>query len=305
MEVIEEKVWQEKYRPIHVAEVISIHTEKILKQLENPKSIQNFLFHSRIGGTGKTSMAKAIIKDLGCDFKALNASKDRSIDTIRTTINDFCCSTSSNSNLKKCVWMDEGEKLTKDAMDALKNMIETYSSNAFFIFTTNNINKINQPMQSRFNVMEFGRPEKTTIGLYLHNICIKENMKYDSDAIDKLRDIHYPSIRCMVNHLQDLKLDNKDVIRENITSASKEFDLLWELIKQKKYNDVRTTIIKDSYDVLLFNKYIFEKIIDDTIPFGISAKIIKIVARNERDFGLGADKTITFVASLPEIMAVF
>ena len=114
-------IWNEKYRPNTVSNVISPHTSKIKKYLKNPLSLPNFLFYSKVGGTGKSSMAKAIVNNLGCDVLTLNASADRSIENIRTRVKDFARSKSTNG-VRKCVFMDEGEKLTKDAMDALKNI---------------------------------------------------------------------------------------------------------------------------------------------------------------------------------------
>jgi replication factor C small subunit len=103
---IKEMIWQEKYRPVHVKDVICDFNEQILKAITNPLSMQNYIFYSRTGGTGKTSMSKAIINDLQCDYLNLNASDERSIDTIRTKVKDFMRTTSTNPNVKKCIlWM--------------------------------------------------------------------------------------------------------------------------------------------------------------------------------------------------------
>ena len=98
---------------------------------------------------------------------------NRSIQNIREKVKHFARTQSSNG-LKKAIVMDECEKLTKDAMDALKNMIEEYAENTFYIFTTNNLSKINQPMQSRFIIYEFAQPNKHDIYSYLENICKSE-----------------------------------------------------------------------------------------------------------------------------------
>ena len=299
---IKSMVWQEKYRPSNVVNVISVHTPKIIKQLENPMEMQNFLFHSRTGGTGKTSMARAIITDLKCDFLALNASKDRSIDMIRSKVNDFCVSQTSNPNTKKCVWMDEGEKLSKDAMDALKNMIETYASNAFFVMTTNNIDKINQPMQSRFNVMEFSRPKKEHVEHYLREICEAEKIPFMDDAIELIVNMHYPSIRKMINALQDLHLDGRRVEKQNIIKGTESHETLWKLVCEKKFTDAKKTIIIDAIDCLDFNKYVFNIACNSDIPVKQQIKLIQLCAKNERDFKMGADATIVMLATIPEMM---
>lgn len=300
-----DKIWQEKHRPQTVKDVISVHTPKILKHLENPLAIQNFLFHSRIGGTGKTSMAKAIKNDLKCDYLMLNASKDRSIEIVRTKVADFCMSKSNNPNAKRMVWMDEGEKLTKDAMDALKNMIEMYEANAFFVFTTNDINKIPQPMQSRFNVMEFSQPDKQEVVAYIKKVLDSEEQIYDIEAIVKLVDQEYPSIRAMVNRLQDMVIEGKPIIEENIVKDTAFFDSIWEQIKTLDFKAVKKVLYEKGVDCEGLNKHLFFKVAyEGQLDLKKEIKILQILARNERDFRLGADSAIVFVPSVAEIMLV-
>jgi DNA polymerase III delta prime subunit len=293
-------IWNEKYRPTMVDEVISKHTLTIKKYLENPSSIPNFLFYSKIGGTGKSSMAKAIVKDLGCDVLTLNASADRSIDNIRNKVKDFARSKSSN-NIKKCVFMDEGEKLTKDASDALKNMIEEYATNTFYIFTTNNIDKINQPMQSRFICMEFTQPDKEQIFMFLKNICDKEEVVYDDVSLKTLVDKKYPSIRSMINYLQDCKMQDNAV--GSIRSCDELFNDYWKLVVEQKFNELRKIIIEEGVDVEGFNYHIFYNIAP-TLDLKKQVKLIQICAGLEKDFKFGCDKVMVFIAGLVNIFMV-
>jgi len=301
---IKNKIWNEKYRPEKVENVISIHTNKILKYLENPESIPNFLFYSKIGGTGKSSMAKAIVKNLGCDVLTLNASADRSIDNIRNKVKTFAMSKSTN-NLKRCIFMDEGEKLTKDAMDALKNMIEEYSSNTFYIFTTNNIEKINQPMRSRFIECEFTQPNRDEIKTFLKSICDKEDLKYEDVAIDKLVSLNYPSIRNCINKLQDLKTQALSVAITNITASDEHFNECYELIRKQEFKELHKKIMSGELNVETFNSWIFEKVIEENIDTKQQFKIINVCAKNERGFKIGADVKIIFISGLIEMMSVY
>jgi len=295
-------IWNLKYRPSTVKNVVSPHTQTILKYLENSQSIPNFLFHSTIGGTGKTSMAKAIVKDLGCDYLMLNASEDRSIQTIREKVKHFARTQSSNG-LKKAIVMDEGEKLTKDAADALKNMIEEYGENTFYIFTTNNISKINQPMQSRFVCYEFSQPDKHDIYTYLENICNSEKMNYVEGALNKLIDINYPSIRKCVNYLQDLKIQEKDVLINNIKKADEEFLKIWAMIKDKKFIELKKYLYENGTDCLMLNRWIFDNLFNEKFELKTLIKLVQLSARNEKEMK-GADKTIIFIGTLPEMMSV-
>lgn len=296
--------WVEKYRPNKVKNVISNHTEKIYKALEDPMSIQNYLFYSRIGGTGKTSTMKAIQKELGCDYLNINASEERSIEMIRTRVKDFMRSKSVNSNSKKMVMLDEGEALTRDAMMALKNMIEEYSDNVFFVITTNNIDKIPQPMQSRFNILHFTKPNKDQIRGYLSTICEDEKMQYNDDALQKLINLHYPSIRCMIQVLQDLKTQNKNVTIENITSIDDEWVKVWEDIKNKKYNKILKEVNENTLDIQSFVNWLFHYMVEyDDITKKI--KIIQILRDMQYDFKIGVDESISFMAHAGRMMLVF
>jgi replication factor C small subunit len=262
MNDLKSMIWQEKYRPKSVADVITPFKEQIISAMSNPMSLQNFIFYSRMGGTGKTSLSKAMVNDLKCDYLSLNASDERSIDTVRSKVKDFMLTQSSNSGCKKCIIMDEGEKLTKDASDALKNMMEEYSSNCFIILTTNNLSKISEPLQTRFKILEFTQPNKEDVWNYLQGICLNENLEFTPEGLFKLIDIHYPSIRKMVNHLQDLFNQGKSVIEDNVLKNTEVYDGLWGMIKSQKYNELKHKIITEGVDCEELNKFIFD-VVDD------------------------------------------
>lgn len=302
MEDLKNLVWQEKYRPKKVEDVITNYKEQILNAMKNPKSIQNYIFYSRIGGTGKTSIAKAIVRNLDCDVLNMNASADRSIENVRTKVKDFMLTLSKNPNSKKCVLLDEGEKLTKDAADALKNMMEEYSNNVFILMTTNDINKIPAPLQTRFKVLEFVQPNKDEVFKYLKNICKNENLEYDVEGINKIIEINYPSIRLMVNHLQDLFNQNQKVTIENVKRDDEIYEEIWKLIQESNYTKVKTKILSEGIDVVGLNRYIFNSL--DSLGLLKEIKIVPLLARNERDFGLGADKPLIFINTLIDMIKV-
>ena len=300
--ILVNEIWQEKYRPTTVKDVISPFNTQILNAMKNPMMIQNYIFYSRIGGTGKTSMSKAIVNDLKCDVLNLNASNERSIDTIRTKVKDFMIGQSSNTDCKKCIIMDEGEKLTKDAADALKNMMEEYSSNAFIILTTNNLQKIPGPLQTRFKIFEFVQPNKQNIHEYIQNICEVEKLEYNGLGINKLLDIHYPSIRKMVNHLQDLKNQNIALTPQSVEKDKSLYDFIWKLIIKEDYINAKKEIISRGVDCSVLNHFIFGEI--DKLKLVHNIQIVQILANNEYKFSVGADKNIVFIASIVSIIKV-
>ena len=164
-------IWTEKYRPKKVSDMVGNFKDKILKYLEHPESLPHFLLHSKTPGTGKTTLAKAIINELRCDHIILNSSDDRKIDVIRDKVKEFAMTQSSVPGLRKCVFMDEFDGMLKASQEALRNLMETYASNVFFILTCNNINKVHDAIQSRCKSISFSYPSDDEVVLYLEDIC--------------------------------------------------------------------------------------------------------------------------------------
>jgi len=270
--------------------------EKILKYLDSPESIPHFLLYSKTPGTGKTTLAKAIINDLGCDALVLNSSDDRKIDVVRDKVKEFSMTQSSKEKLRRCVFLDEFDGMLKASQDALRNIMETYSSNVFFILTCNNINKIIDPLKSRCILIPFAYPEKAEIKVYLENICNKEGMKYSDEGIDKLIELNYPSIRNCVLALQDLYTDEKDVTSENIRQVDEIFEVMWNKLQEKDWVSIKKEVLQTTIDPRDLNNYFWKKALDTE-----NLKLIQITCRNEKDIAWGADAKIIFVTSIIEM----
>ena len=93
-------VWTEFYRPKKVSDIVGDFKDKIEKYLKDPASCPHFLFYSKSPGTGKTSLSKAIIKELGCDYLILNSSDDRKIEVVRQKVKEFSLTKSSKPGLR-------------------------------------------------------------------------------------------------------------------------------------------------------------------------------------------------------------
>ncbi len=296
-------LWQEKYRPNRVSNVVGGSKEKVGLYLKTPENIPNFLFVSSTPGTGKTTMAKAIINELNCNYLILNSSDERGVDTIREKVKDFAKTQSSNG-IRKCVFLDESDGLTPVAQQSLRNLMETYSKNVFFILTCNYESKIIEPLINRCVKIEFNKPERIDIINYLTNICKKEDLKYSEEGICKLIDINYPSIRGMVNILQDLKNQGKEVSPENITVKDEAFKKIWANIKNLKFTEVWECIKRGEIDVEIFNKWLFYEIgRDSELELVKKMKILRILAENERTMRFG-EPIIIFSGSLVDMISV-
>lgn len=292
-------MWTEKYRPKKISEMVGDFKIKILKYLENPKAIPHFLLFSKTPGTGKTTLAKAIINELGCDALILNSSDDRKIDTIREKVKEFSMTQSTDKKLKRCVFLDEFDGMLKASQEALRNVMETYANNVFFILTCNNINKVIMPLQSRCIKIAFAYPDKDEIYLYLEQVCQKEEMTFTKEGLQQLIQMNYPSIRNCVLKLQDMKIEELDVTPETVKPVDGMFGDLWERFLKKDWKYIKKIVMKSTIDPRELNSYFWEKALYSEPT---KLKVVQITCRNEKDISWGANAQIIFVTSIFEMM---
>lgn len=270
--------------------------ELVTNYLKDEKAIPHFLLYSKTPGTGKTTLAKAIINELGCDALILNSSDDRKIETIRDKVKEFAMTKSSQENKRRCVFLDEFDGMLKASQEALRNIMETYVSNVFFILTANNINKVIDPLKSRCKIISFAYPKKEEILQYLITICKGEDLQYDEAALNELINLNYPSIRNCVISLQDIKTAGKTVVMETIKANDDEFMQYYALLKANKWRELKQVVIESRIDTRELNTFFWKKALDED-----NLKVIQICCRNEKDIAWGADPKIVFVTSIIEL----
>ena len=295
----ENKIWSEKYRPKLVKNVVGNFKDKILKHIQNPEAIPNFLLYSKAPGSGKTTLSKAIINELGCDYLIINSSDDRKIDTVREKVKNFALTQSSKLGKKRCVFLDEFDGMLSASQNALRNVMETYASNVFFLLTCNNINKVIEPIQSRCISIPFAYPDKSEIYTYLEKICVEEKMDYTEDGINKLINKNYPSIRNCVLALQDLWTQGKQVTPDTVVTTNAIFEELWVALKKKDWRTLKETVMATEVDPRELNSYFWNKCLDDD---NLNIKMIQILCRNEKDIASGSDPKVIVVTSLIELV---
>ena len=304
MNNLKDIAWSEKYRPKTLDDVVGTHIEKIKSYIQNFQCMPNILFFSRIPGSGKTSTCRAIVNDLKVEALFLNASDERGIEVIRGKIKDYARSMSMNGK-RKIIILDEMYALTNDAQMALRALMEEYSSNVVFLLTCNFEHKIIAPLKSRCINIELSTPDKLDILNFLDGICKAENIETEEGALEKLINDNYPSIRDCVNILQDIKVSGKKLTKSEITK-NPEIVKFIDLVKAKKYEDVRKMVYTGGIDVLKANRYLWDFINseDNKMTTENKIKLIQILANNERDFSFGVDNNIVFVSRIPELMKV-
>jgi replication factor C small subunit len=246
---------------------------------------------SKSPGTGKTTLAKIIARELKADHLYLNASDERGIDVIRFKVKEFACTVSFNKNAPKIVHLDEADGLTKEAQDILRNIMEEFSDNCRFILTANNYNKIVQPLRSRCKEVQLISPPREEIKKRLEFICKEEKLKISSPDMDKLIEAHYPDIRSMINVLDSyLKFGIL-----NIESAENINREIIALLKQKKYSEARKVWLSKQINYNDSVKIIFELLWNDPqIPKSSREPIVYEVAETSYRMAVGADQEITF-----------
>ncbi len=291
-------IWEHKHRPTNVEDLATQHVPLIVENLKNPSAFPNCLFYSAMGGTGKTTLAKIIINELNADYIMLNSSKDRGIDIVRGKVTDFCSSRSTNPGTKKVVWLDEANKLTKDALDSLKSLIDMYGSYVIFILTTNSMREFEPAFLTRFPLtLDFSNPDKELVVKYLHKICELEEMGAEPTELLNIVDAYYPSVRMMVNSLQLLKSTSTPV-REFSKSHIDCNELLFGYLILKDYDVVIKYVVENNIDVVSFNNYLFNRVVSSNYSIILKQHLIKVLADNEINFKMGADPVTIFVASI-------
>ena len=232
------QLFTEKYRPKNLEDLIL--PDRVMSKFKDGL-VQNMLFAGS-PGTGKTSCAKAIVNQFNLPYLYINASTDTSVDVIRTRIIDFCSTVSimDAPGSFKVVILDEVDGVSDQFFKALRATMEQFASNSRFIATCNYINKLPDPILSRFEVINFDfdkEEESELTKKYIrrvYDICKQEEMTIDKEALVEFVRRNFPDLRSTLNKLQGYKTQGTN----NITVED-----------VKKFNSV----YKDVFD-LIFNE---------------------------------------------------
>ena len=231
----------EKYRPISLENYVgNEHIKKSISQYIGQNDIQNLIFYGP-AGTGKTTLAKLIVKNLDCEHLYINASDERGIETIRDKVSGFASSASFKP--LKVVILDEADFLTIQAQASLRNVIETFSRTTRFILTCNYIERIIDPLQSRCQTLKVIPPSKKEVAYHLVNVFKGEEIDCSADDLKIIVNQYYPDIRKMLNTIQLSIQDNEVVIDKSVLVSSNYMtQVLKELAGKKSWKTIRQII---------------------------------------------------------------
>jgi DNA polymerase III delta prime subunit len=309
VDIREEFLWCEKYRPHTIEDCIlpSDIYEPFSEFVEQGK-VPNLILTGG-PGTGKTTTAMALCEETQTDYLMVNGSDEgRNIDTVRTTLNQFCSSVSMTGN-RKAVIMDEADYSNPDSVQpAMRGFIEKFGNNVSFIFTCNYPNRIIEPIHSRCAVIDFLIPknEKPKIAEnYLHrceDVLKKEEVEFERKVLIQLIMKHFPDFRRVLNELQRYSASGK--IDTGILSSLEELNVteLVESLKTKRFSDMRkwTNSNMDSDTTRIFRK-LYDSLSSYLKPQSVPQAVL-IIADYQYKSAFVADQEINMVACLTEIM---
>ena len=302
-------LWVEKYRPHKISDcVLPSDLQEPFSDFVDQGKVPNLILTGG-PGTGKTTAAKALCDETKTDFLMVNGSDEgRSIDIVRTTLNQFCSSVSMTGN-RKAIIMDEADYMNADSVQpALRGFIEKFGNNVSFLFTCNYPSRIIDPIHSRCAVFDFSIPlnEKPKLAeryLFLcEEILGKEGIEFDRKVLIQLIMKHFPDFRRVLNELQ--RYSSSGRIDTGILTSLEEVNVgeLVSSLKGKKFSEVRkwTNSNMDTDTARIFRK-LYDSLSAHLKPQSVPQAVL-IIADYQYKSAFVVDQEINLVACLTEIM---
>jgi len=304
---MEHLLWTEKYRPKTVEDCILPESIKnTFLEYVTRKEIPNLLLAGS-AGVGKTTIARALCEEVGCDYIVINGSDESGIDVLRNKIKNYASSVSFTGG-RKVIIIDEADYLNPNSTQpALRGAIEEFSVNCSFIFTCNFKNRIIDPIHSRCAVIDFkinGSKAKMATQLFkrVEGILKTEEVTYDKEVVAAVITKHFPDNRRILNELQRYSVSG--TIDKGILTSVSDVQLgeLAKGLKEKDFASARKWVSNnlDNDPVKIYRK-LYDSLYETLKPQSVPQMVV-ILARYQYQAAFVADHEINMVACLTEIM---
>ena len=301
-------LWVEKYRPTTVDDcILPSELKTTFSEFVKDKHIPNLIL-SGGPGIGKTTIAKAMLDEIGSTSMMINGSEESGIDVLRTKIKNFA-STVSLEGGRKYIILDEADYLNpQSTQPALRGFMEEFHKNCGFILTCNYKNRLIEPLHSRCSVIDFVIPKAQKPDLAriffdrIKKILQEENIKYDNKVVAELLNKYFPDWRRVLNELQRYSASGQidSGILVNLSEVS--INELIQALKNKEFTTVRKWIVHNlDNDPIRIYRLIYDSLYDcldhSTIPHAVL-----VLAEYSYKSAFVADQEINMLACMTELM---
>ena len=302
-------LWVEKYRPTSIDACILPNSLKdSFSEFVKNKHIPNLIL-SGGPGIGKTTVAKAMVEQIGATWMMINGSEESGIDILRTKIKNFA-STVSLEGGRKYIILDEADYLNpQSTQPALRGFMEEFHKNCGFILTCNYKNRLIEPLHSRCSVVDFiiAKGDKPKLASDFFNrvkmILSDENVKFDRKVVAELLNKYFPDWRRILNELQRYSASGQIDAGILVNLSEVNINELMEALKKQEFTNVRKWIVNNlDNDPVRIYRRIYDSLYDNIDKSTIPHAVI-ILAEYSYKSAFVADQEINLLACFTEIMA--
>jgi DNA polymerase III delta prime subunit len=300
---VDNSLWVEKYRPIKLVDYVgNEHLKSKVEGYLETGDVPHLLLYGK-AGTGKTTLAKLIVRSLDCDYMIINASDENNVETVRTKVKNFA--SSMGFKKYKIIILDEFDYMSQNAQAILRNLMETFSQHCRFILTCNYIEKVIDPIQSRCQTFQIIPPTKKDVAVQISKILNSEGIKFELKDLVPIIDSAYPDIRKVINTCQlnsikgELKVDTQNLLENDY--KMKVVDILKSNDdKRNKYMKARQAIIDSKVtDFTDLYTLLYDKV-DEYAPN--NPNVILLIADGLYKCSMSIDKEIPTAATIINII---
>ena len=307
----DQMLWVEKYRPHKVEDcILPENLKTTFQEYVNRKEIPNLLLAGS-AGVGKTTIAKALCEEIGCDYIVINGSDEgRLIETFRNKIKNYASSMSLSGG-RKVVIIDEADYTNAESVQpAMRNFMEEFASNCSFILTCNFKNRIIAPLHSRCSVVDFkiqnGQKAKMATQFFkrVEWILEQEGVTYEKEVVASVITKHFPDNRRILNELQRYASNEGKTIDKGILASVSDANMssLMKYLKERDFGSARkwvtNSLDNDPNSIL---RAIYDALYDNIKPDSIPPAVL-ILSKYQYQSAFVADQEINLMACLTEFM---